>query len=614
MNNDTPRIREKFPQKGMIYTMGTANRRSVLLVFALLMLVATTAFGQGAVDVKVVSDLLFEHEGVQGGRLTLALSSSPRSFNYYGVIDAAAYSVIENFLDTLVEPNPVTNEIEPALASSWEVSEDGREVIFHLREGVRWSDGVPFTAHDVVFAFEHVIMNPNAEGNARERYTLGGEPVLWEVIDDQTVKAILPQPYGAFLQVLTHALIVPKHKYEPYIAALNPGVDRGTVNRAWTTDTPVTDIVGTGPYRLKEYVVDQMVVLERNPYSWRVDPWGNQLPYTDELVYLIVQSSEVALAKFRAGEIDRMTINPQNYPALKRDELAGQPWLVLRGSPVNPTPSPPHLAFNFDIEDDELRAVFRDDRFRAAMAHAINYPRILEDVYNTLAILSGMPVLPSNQAFFNPEIENYRRGYDLDKAAAILDEMGLTVGSDGVRRLPSGRPLEFALTAPVDDGVQHDIATLLQQDLTRLGLKVHLRLLSGGLVFDSALAGDFEAIIMAFGNQPDPQLRKAIWQPGRPLYYWHLSAMDEDTLDPVLEEMFDWERRVFDLFELGEIEMDPAQRKAYYDEWQLLYAQHLPVIFIAKGMDLMVVRQDVGNVFQTEDGVIVTSNYTVYKR
>lgn len=589
-------------------------RRTLLLVAMLVVAMSTTTLAQADIDMKVVSNLMFETEGKYGGQLSVSLGSSPRSFNYFGTIDGAAYSVMENILDTLVEPNRVTNEIEPALASSWEVSEDGREVTFHLREGVRWSDGVPFTAHDVVFAFQHVIMNPNAEGNARERFTLGGETVKWEAIDDRTVKAILPEPYGAFLQVLTHAYIVPRHKYEPFIAALNPGVERGTVNRAWTTDTPVKDIVGTGSFYLKEYVVDQKVVLARNPYSWRQDPWGNQLPYVDELVYLIVQSPEVVLAMFRAGEIDRIGITPGNYPGLKRDELAGSPWTVYRGSPVDPTPSPPHLAFNFDIEDEELRSVFRDDRFRQAMAHAINYPRILEDVYNTLAILSGMPVLPSNQAFYNPEIDEHRREYDLAAAAAILDKMGLTSGPDGVRRLPSGRAIEFALTAAVDDEAQHDIATLLQQDLERLGIKAHLRLISFGLAFDSALAGDFEAIIMAFGNQPDPQLRKAIWQPGRPLYYWHLSAMDPDTLEPIREEMFDWEQRVFDLFELGEIEMDPEKRKAYYDEWQLLYAQHLPVIFIAKGMSLHAVRDDMGNVFQTEDGVTVFSNYTMYRK
>jgi len=426
------------------------------------------------------------------------------------------------------------------------------------------------------------------------------------------VKAILPSPYGAFTRVLSHALIVPKHKYEPYIAALNPGLEPGSVNKAWTTDTPVEEIVGTGPFVLKEYVVDQKVVLERNSNFWKVDPEGNQLPYVDRLVYLIVQDQEVLLAKFRAGEIDRITITGQNFPALKREELAGANFRVLTGSPVSPTPSPPHLAFNWDVEDPELREIFRSDRFREAMEYTVDRHRILEDVYNTLAIIPGTPVLPANTAFYNPEIESIMRPYDPAKAKAILDELGIVDrNGDGIRELPNGRPFEITLTAAVNVQPHNDIAVILKNEWEELGIPTHLQLISNTLVGQRRSAGEFEAIVEAFGNQPDPQLRKAIWQPGRALYYWHRSTMDENQ-EPVLENMVDWERRLFELFELGEVEMDPAQRKAYYDEYQAIYAEKLPVIFIAKGMELEAVNNRVGNVFLKENGQILGTNYTVF--
>ncbi|HHY10053.1 MAG TPA: hypothetical protein GX528_05755 [Firmicutes bacterium] len=120
-------------------------------------------------------------------------------------------------------------------------------------------------------------------------------------------------------------------------------------------------------------------------------------------------------------------------------------------------------------------------------------------------------------------------------------------------------------------------------------------------------------MIHAYGNQPDPQLRKAIWQPGGALNYWHLSNMLSAS-EADLDNMFDWERRIYDLFELGEVEMDQELRKSYYDEWQLLNAKYLPVIFIAKGMDLSAAQNTVGNVFQTEQGVTVFTPYTVFKR
>lgn len=585
--------------------------RKLLTVLVLVLVLSIPVFAQPPTNMAVADPALFEQIGSYGGELVLGLASSPRSFNFYGVIDNAAYTILYNILNPLVEENPATGEIVPALAESWEVDESGTEVIFHLRD-VKWSDGTPLTADDVVFTLEHVVMNPNAEGNSVDRFTLGGKPVLWEKIDDRTVKAILPSPYGAFTRVLSHALIVPMHKYAPYIAALNEGVEPGSINKAWTTDTPVHDIVGTGPFVLKEYVVDQKVVLERNPNYWKVDPEGNQLPYIDQLVYLVVQDAEVMLAKFRAGEIDRITITGQNFPALKREEIQGANFRVLTGSPVSPTPSPPHLAFNWDVEDAELRELFRNDTFRQAMEYTIDRHRIIEDVYNTLAIIPGTPVLPANTAFYNPEIENIMRPYDPAKAAEMLDQLGIVdKNGDGIRELPSGRNFEITLTTAVNVQPHNDIAVILKSEWEELGIQTHLNLISSTLVGQRRSAGEFEAIIEAFGNQPDPQLRKAIWQPGRSLYYWHRSTMD-DNQEPVLANMVDWELRLFDLFELGEVEMDPVQRKAYYDEYQAIYAEKLPVIYIAKGMELEAVSNRIGNVFLKDNGQILGTPYTAF--
>lgn len=198
---------------------------------------------------------------------------------------------------------------------------------------------------------------------------------------------------------------------------------------------------------------------------------------------------------------------------------------------------------------------------------------------------------------------------------AALDALGLRdVDGDGIRELPSGRDLEFTLTASVSDQAMSDIAALLREELLQAGIRVNLQLLAGNLVGDRAVAGEFESIIHAFGNQPDPQLRKAIWQPGQSLYYWHGSTLDRTTHQPVFDAMLDWERRVWELFELGQTAMDPAERKSYYDEWQAIYARELPVIFIAKGMNLRAVQKSVGNYFLTEDGVIAGTPYTAFRK
>lgn len=585
-------------------------KRSVLAVLLVALLAMNVSAALPA-NPLVVDPTLFQEIGTKGGELVLGLGSSPRSFNFYGVVDGPSYTVIYNFLDPLVMENPATGEIIPGLAESWTIDDSGTVVTFKLRD-VKWSDGTPFTADDVVFTLEHVVMNPNAEGNSVDRFTLGGRPVKWNKIDDRTVEAVLPAPYGAFTRVLSHALILPKHKFESYSATLNPGVEPGTINKAWTLDTPLKDVVGTGTFVVTEYIVDQKIVLEPNPHSWKVDPEGNQLPYVDRLVYLIVQDPEVMMAKFRAGEVHRITPTGQQYPGLKQDELAGRGVKVLAGSPVDPTPSPPHLAFNWDVADAELKELFRNDVFRHAMEHTVDRERIIEDVYNTLAIIPGVPVLPANTAFYNPEIENIMRPYDPEQAKKLLDSIGV-VEKNGVRVLPSGRPLEITLTAAANMQANNDIAVILKSEWEEIGIKTHLQLISATLVGEKRQAGEFEAIIEAFGNQPDPQLRKAIWQPGNPLYYWHRSTMDKNQ-KAVIGNMAGWELRVFELFELGEVEMDPAQRKALYDEWQAIYAEKVPVIFIAKGMALTAVSDKVGNVFTKDNGQIVGTNYTIYMK
>ncbi len=589
----------------------------VVLSLVALLALAPAALASLPANPRVENENLFEGNAKPGGELILGLTSgSPKSFNYYGVIDSSAYIILPNILSPLVDVNPVTQELEPGLAEKWDFSADGKTVTFLLRKGVKWSDGKPFTADDVLFTMQNAVMNPNAEGNEVDRFTIGGKKVEWVKVNASTVKAILPAPYGAFLRVVSHALMLPRHKLADKAEGTNPALPPGSFNKAWTTNTNPKDIVGTGPFMLEQYIVDQKVILKKNPNFWKVDAKRRQLPYVNKLVYLIVQNEQVALAKFQAGEIDRLVISGRDYPTIKKEELKGAPYMVLKGTPVNPTPSPTHLAFNFDIKDEGLREVFRNLKFRQAMAYAIDRDRIIDQIYNTLAIPSGMPVLPSNKAFFNQEIEKYRINFDLKKAAALLDEIGVKdTNNDGVRELPNGKPLEFTLTAAVDLQDHSDIATLLKDNLEKIGVKVNLQLVKFSLAFDKALSGEFEAMLLAFGNQPDPQLRKAIWQPGRPLYYWHLSTMKGKEQIPVFEEMYDWEKKIYEDFEKGEVTMSPATRKAYYDDWQLQNARNLPVIFITKGMDVVAVQKSVGNVFLQKNGVITgLSNWTVYKK
>ena len=268
---------------------------------------------------------------------------------------------------------------------------------------MEWSDGEPFTADDVIFTFENFLLNRFAEGNSIARFTLGGELVQFSKVDDRTIRAELPTSYGAFYMVLTAALIYPEHILADKIDPNDPG----SVNNVWTTDTDPAEIVATGPYMLQDYVVDQKVTLAANPRSWKMDPGGNVLPYVDTLEYLILPNRETHAAQLIGGEIDYIAgmttkVSPADYPFLKQAELDGENIVVYAASPTNPTPSPLHIGFNFDVDDPELAELFNSHEFRVAMEHALDRERVIEEVYNSLAVLGGTPVLPHQHGVLQP--------------------------------------------------------------------------------------------------------------------------------------------------------------------------------------------------------------------
>ena len=553
---------------------------------------------------------LFQEIGRPGGTLTLALGDSPQTFNYYAVLDGNAQTVLNNVFDRLFSLDPVSGELVPNLVESYEFSRDGLTLTVRLRPGIRWSDGVPLTADDVVFTFEELASNTGLRANQSATLTIGGKRLRFRKVDDRTFQVLLPSRYGAVLQALSFSPVLPKHKLAKY-DPLNKPED---FHRVWSTDWDLKDIVGTGPFVLADYRPGQKVTLVRNPYSWRRDPKGNVLPYVDRLEYIIIRDPNQQAAQFLAGQLDVLGISGAQYPDMKRRELAGANFTALAGRGLYGVPSTIHWAFNYDEPDPDLRRLFRNLKFRQAMQFALNRQRIIDDVYNGLAELPGHGVPP--RTFFWADTTQYLGTYDLKKAAQLLDELGLRPGPDGVRRFPNGKPVRFTLTYASDSTVYPAIATILQNDLNSIGVKVDLQGLTFNTVFQTALAGNFQSVLMAFGDQPDPQLRKDIWQPGTPLHYWHRSvqpAKEGDT--PKLEEMFDWERRIYDLFQQAETTDDQQKRRELYMEWQRLFAENLDVIMVVKPGVATVASKRIGNVFvHPEAKLILWSNFTVFVR
>ncbi len=551
--------------------------------------------------------------GTVGGSVTLPLGAAPPTFLYYAQIDNATQTLTQQVFDSLVEFNLETYALEPSLAESWDVSDDGTVYTFHLREGVTWHDGTPFTAADVVFTYEQIITNPEARAGdaAQFTYTVDGEQqqVTFEAVDDHTVVFTLPAPSAAFL-LQQRFFIMPKHKLVDF--TVEGGAAAGEVNNAWPTDVALSEVVGTGPFMYDSYTPGQLVVLKRNPNYWKQDTAGTQLPYLDEVRYLVVQGTEAQTAQFLAGNLDQLNISGAQFPNFKDLEQQGEDFSVVVSDAL--FGSPPHLAFNFD--DETFGEVFGNHEFRKAMEFAVNRDRVIEDVYNGLATIPGTPNAPADGTFYE-DTTGLMNMFDLEAAAAALDELGVVDSDgDGIRNMPNGGPnLQFGLTYASDSQTFTDIATIVQNDFRQIGVQADLVAVQNSALLSTGLAGDYQAIIVALGNQPDPELRKPIWQPGGSLYYWHRSTQPaEPGGTPNFDAMADWEMRIYEIFDQGTTMVDQAARAALYKEYQRLNAEYAPVIMIAKPSNIAAVWDRVGN-FVYSLGVIPGYNpvpfYTV---
>jgi peptide/nickel transport system substrate-binding protein len=516
--------------------------------------------------------------GTPGGALTMALSDGPQSFFYYAAIDNNLQALAGQLHDGLVEYNYATYELEPALAESWTVTSDGRTYMFHLRRNVTWHDGRDFTADDVVFTFDQIVANPEARAGDAGAFVAGGRRVAFDRVDAHTVRLTLARPSPALLQYL-RLYVMPRHKLLPYSVA--GGARPADINKAWPTTVDPREVVGTGPFRLERYVPGQKLTLVRNPRYWKTDARGTRLPYLSRLDLLVVRDPEQQVAQFLAGNVGQLNLSGAEFPDLRARQQAGAPFRVVAARTL--FGSPPHLSFNFDAANRELAALFSDLRFRRAVQMAVDRQRIIDDVYNGLAELPGHGVAPVSGWYY--DTRRLLGTFDLEAAGRALDAMGLRRGGDGMRRLPDGRPLQFTLTYGTDSTDFPPIATILQDDLRRIGVRVDLNGILSRTLLSTALSGNFEAMLLAFGDQPDPELRRPIWQPGGALYYWHRATQPPVPGGrPRLAAMQPWEREIYDIWDAAGAATARATRKALYDRWQVLFAQNLPVIMIAKPM------------------------------
>jgi len=528
-----------------------------------------------------------------GGQVVFATSSDPKSFNPITAQETSSTAIIGYVFEGLTRTNGVTLAVEPSLAKEWTVSPDGLVWTFALRQDVRWSDGQPFSADDVLFTFKDLIYNPDVPSSERDIFTIDGKEILVEKVDAFTVRFTLPTKFAPFLRSLSTS-ILPQHK-------LAAAVKEGRFNFTWGIDTPVEDIVGTGPFRLTQYLPGQQVVLRANPYYWRTTTEGEALPFIQEIVFLIVPSQDVALLKFLDGEVDSIPMRGMEYSILKPLEKKkdftvydlgsafSSNFLVFNQNPrVNPKTQQPFV-------DPVKLSWFSNVHFRKAVACAIDKKRIIEIVMNGLGYPQDAAENPNNIAFYNPQVVRYE--YDLPYARQLLAKEGFVdKNKDGILEDAQGRKVEFNLYTNSDSAERLQIAAIVRRDLELLGMKVNFL----GLEFNSLVSKlmanyEWDAIIIGLTGGLEPHFGKNVWVSNGQLHFWNPGQTSPTT---------SWEKRVDEIFTEGVQILDDAKRKPLYDEWQRIVSQELPLIYTVFSANLVAVRNKFENLTPSKFGGI----------
>jgi peptide/nickel transport system substrate-binding protein len=520
--------------------------------------------------------------GTHGGRLVVALRAEPRTLNPATAADAPSREVVGRMAGDLIHIDRASHATEAALATEWKRSADGREYTLKLRKGIRFSDGRPFDADDVVFTFQ-VLLDERTASPHRDLLIVGGRPIRVAKVDEYTVRVTMSQPYAAAERLFDSIAILPRH-------LLAEAYTKGAIGSMWSITSPASAVAGLGPYRLKEYVAGQRLVLERNPYYWKTDSANRRLPYLDELVFLFTGNEDAQVIRFQSGDSDVLNrASADNFAVLARDQASKRYQLKDLG---------PSLEYNFlffnqnDLSGKNLPQVaakqqwFGDLGFRRAVSRAIDREGIARLVYRGRGVPLWGNVSPGNRLWMNTSLPRQPRS--VSEARAILQASGFSWRPDGTLIDRQGRPVAFTIVTSSTSAQRTEMATLIQADLKELGIDVQVVPLEFRALVDRVFQTfDYDASILGFGGgDADPNGEMNVWSSSGSNHLWRLGQKVPATL---------WEAEIDRLMQKQLITLEYRERKRLYDRVQAIVAEQLPLIFLAAPHILVGARADVGN-------------------
>ena len=523
------------------------------------------------------------------GHLTFDILSDPKTFNPALAQETTSTQVLGYLFRGLTRVSPYDGRIRPDLASRWTIDPSGLKVTFRLEKGVRWSDGVPLTARDVVFTFNRVYYNPAVAAAVRDILMVDGKPFTVRALDDRTVVFETAKPFAPLLEELG-VEILPEH-------LLAKEVDAGRFNTSWSVRTPPVKIVGTGPFRLEKYVPGQYILMGRNPLytppRGLKGPIPGELPYLDRVILRIIPNQNSELLRFLAGKSDLIGVSPSQVPVLSDAARSRAFRLLLRG----PSQAETFLTFNENrtapIPAYKV-AWFRSRRFRQAIAFALDRKAMINVIYNGLGAPIPGPVSPANKAFFDPAVFRYH--HDLQRSRALLAQDGFVLRK-GRLTDSSGHPVTVFLMTNTESPERISMAQMVQAMLSPLGIRVRVVPLQFNMLSTMVLSShQWEMLLFGLTGTLDPHGNATVWRSSGFLHLWNPGEKSPST---------PWEAEVDRLFDQGVATFDPVKRKEIYDRWQEIATREVPMVDLVSPDDITAVRKTLGGIHPTPLGGVI---------
>lgn len=544
--------------------------------------------------------------GSFGGELVSStIGEGPKTFNPFNCKDNTSQTMASVMYDGLLTSDPITGQPTPKLAKSFSISPDGKTYTIKLRHGIKWSDGKPITADDVVFTWNDIIFAGFGDTSTRDSIVIDGKLPTVKKIDNYTVEFTTPKPFAPFIRMLSTS-IAPKHVFMP-------AIKKGTTyfDSFLSTNTKPSDFVVSGAFKLKEYVPAQRVVFERNPNYYEINSKGQKLPYLDKLVYLIVGDLNNEVLKFEAKELDVISLQGSKVARYKSLE----PHSDFKLYNLGPDTGTMYLSMNLNNRKNDKgkyyvtpdkQMWFQDLNFRKAVDYAIDRKNMVLNIANGI----GAPLFTPeslNSIYLNKNLKPYDK--NLNKSKQLLKKSGFYLDKKGKLFDKHGHRVEFDLYTNAGNTEREAIGVMVKQDLEDLGMKVNFKPIEfNSLVNKLVSTYDWDMVIMGLTGSPlEPNGGKNVW-----LSDGRLHMFNQRTPQEGKAKILPWEKELDYLYTQGALATKFEDRKKYYDKYQEVVYNEKPMIYIYSPIRIVALRNKFKNIYPSSLGGITHNIEEIY--